>query len=256
MNDLFQKPAISKTGLDKIEVSPLDYWYSFVNPYANPYVPNSDTVFNEALRMAFFDPTEFSKKYVKMPLLNKRTAIGKSELANLSEITQQNNQILLSSSDYDLIAVLISELQKNKCLGILKQHGKIGEPTRFIDGDSGAVIKFRPHYMQEGIFVLDLATTDKSNQDSFIKEVNNFKLHKRAAIQLDGTGCSNFIFIRVEKTEPYKIGIHTLEQRAIEYGRLKYKQNAKTYAECLASDNWKGLSETINEVSLPEWIYR
>lgn len=61
--------------------------------------------------------------------------------------------------------------------------------------------------------------------------------------------------MRIEKTEPYKISINTLDDNSIEYGRKKYIENCHTYAECLKTGKWDGYDKKINVVSLPNWAF-
>jgi hypothetical protein len=48
-------------------------------------------------------------------------------------------------------------------------------------------------------------TTKDAGAANFAKEAANFKLHKRAALQMDGTGIRMFVFVMVEKEPPYKV---------------------------------------------------
>lgn len=254
MNEIFNLPAISKTGMDKISVSPLDYWYSFVNPNRKPYVKSDDTIFNEALRCAVFAPSEFQKIYVRQPILNKKTNLGKSEFNALLEIVQKNNQILLNYDSFEVIKKMQTALISHPTFKKLS-IGKVGEPSRFVDKESGAVIKFLPHFINDNGIILDLSTTKDASSSNFAKDCVNTNLHKRAALQMDGLDLTVYVFIRIESFEPYKIGFHYLDDRSVSFGRSQYRENCKIYSECLKTDVWNGLSEKIESVSLPEWAF-
>lgn len=254
MNNLFNLDAISKTGMDKIAISPLDYWHAFVNPNRTPYVKSDDVIFNEALRCAVFTPSEFSKTYVRQPVLNKKTNLGKSEFQSLLELTQKNNQILLNYDAFEVIQKMQNALVSHPTFKKLN-IGKVGEPSRFIDTESGAVVKFKPHFINVSGIVLDLSTTKDASSNAFSKDCAQMNLHKRAALQMDGLNLSVFVFIRIETTEPYKIAFHYLDDRAIAFGRSQYRENCKVYAECLKTGKWHGLSDKIEVISLPEWVY-
>jgi len=254
MENLFNLPAISKTGMDKISISPLDYWYAFENPNRAPYVKSDDVIFNEALRCAVFSPNEFSAIYVRQPIINKKTNLGKSEYNSLMELTQKNNQILLNYDAFENIKKMQNALLSHPTLKKLN-IGKVGEPSRFVDKESGAVVKFKPHFINPSGIILDLSSTKDASSNTFIKDCAQMNLHKRAALQLDALDLSVFVFIRVETSEPYKIGFHYLDDRAISFGRTQYRENCKVYAECLKTGKWNGLSEKIQPVSLPEWVY-
>ena len=98
-----QVPAISKTGLDKIDVSPLDYWWHFLRPERPEWTPDKNTAFDIALRMAVFAPRDFAKKYVRAPEIKKTTNLGKSEWASILAAAERNGQLLLTPSEFDTI---------------------------------------------------------------------------------------------------------------------------------------------------------
>ena len=255
MNPLSNLDAISKTGLDKIAISPLDYWWHFLNPNRPVYKPDDSVLFNQALRCAVFTPGEFAKKYVRQPIINKKTNLGKSEFENLLNQVSANGQELLDFNSYDSIVKMQSALTSHPTFKLL-MNGEIGKRTRFIEPNSEAVVKFQPDFISNGKIIVDLATIENKNSSDFSKIVANFNLHKKAALQMDGTGLKAYVFVRIEEKEPFKISFHYLDDRSIAYGRELYIDNCHKYASCLKTGVWNGYSEKINEISLPEWAFR
>lgn len=247
--------AISKTGLDKIAISPLDYWWHFLNPSRQDYKPDDSVIFNRALRCAVFTPSDFSKKYVRQPIINKKTNVGKSEFENLINQVSANGQELLDFNSYDSIVKMQRALTLHPTFKLL-MNGEVGKPTRFIEPKSGAVVKFQPDFISNGKIIVDLATIENKNSNDFSKNVANFNLHKKAALQMDGMNLKAYVFVRIEEKEPFKISFHYLDDRSIAYGRELYIENCHTYAKCLSTGVWNGYSEKINEISLPEWAFR
>jgi len=247
-------PTISKHGLDLIDKSPLDYYWRYLNPNRKPYVPDKQTIFDQALRCLIFEPSRFFEKYVKSPKIDKRVNEGKAEFAALQASVQANNLIILSASDYDVIQAMTQALENHKTVSLLLSNGNVGMPSLFTEKKSGAVIEFKPHWLT-GEIIVNLTSTDDASMGNFQKEAVKFKHYKKAAIQVDALDAAAMVFITVERTEPYKIGIHKLDDRAFLFGREEYIRNCSVYIECLNNGDWPGLPEKITNVSLPEWAY-
>jgi len=247
--------AISKSGLDAINISPLDYWWRYLNPQREGYKEDKQTAFDKALRSAVFNPQEFATKYVRKPVNASRSNVAKMEAESLIRAANQRGQILINAADFDLIQEMKAALLNHETFKILTKSGEVGKDKRFTEENSGTVVKFRPHFISGRGMLINLMSTDDAGEDNFAKEAWNYKHHKRAAIQMDGTGLP-MAFVGVEKSAPYKIGIHYLDARSISLGRDTYINNCRVYMECLSSGKWPGLPTTINPVSLPEYAFK
>jgi len=64
-----------------------------------------------------------------------------------------------------------------------------------------------------------------------------------------------FVFIVQEKTSPYLVNVITLDDEALDLGRIHMRQAIDTYARCTESGVWPGYEETIHTVSLPVWAF-
>lgn len=66
-----------------------------------------------------------------------------------------------------------------------------------------------------------------------------------------------FIFIAVEKMEPYLVNIFQADDLFIRRGQDLFREYIGMYAECKKTGNWygyNGFSGYINTLSLPRWI--
>lgn len=248
--------AISKSGLDKIDISPLDYWWKYLRPDREPYVADKQTLFDNALRMAVFEPKLFAQKYVKGPILNKTTTIGKAEWSALERHASTNNLLILSASDYDTIQKMKDAVLKHPTAKMLCGAGTIGTPAKYEQSDTGAPIKFRPHFIHSGGIIVNLTSTKDASLNNFQKEAGNFRHDKKAVIQMEGTKLDGMAFINVEQDPPYKIGIRHMDDRSLIFGRETVVRNCETYMECLKTGIWYGLEEKVIAASLPEWMLR
>ena len=252
--------AISKYGLDLINISPQDYWWNFLREPREAYVEDEKTIFEKAFRCAVLQPEEFKKKYVECPKFDKRNPHQKTEYLSLLSRCEANNQILLEfdykgNSYYKMIIDMQKAVEKHSVAKVLFSTGNIGFAEILIEPESGAYVEFTPHWVS-GDIIVNLMSTGDATEDYFQKEVLDKKLHKKAAIHMDGLHKHTFIFVNVEKTQPCKIAVRVLDEDAIELGRMEYTNNCRTYMECLESGIWPGLPEKITQLSLPNWAFK
>lgn len=248
--------AVSKSGLDKIDISPLDYWWKYLRPDCEPYVADKQTLFDDALRCAVFEPKLFAHKYVKGPTLNKTTNIGKSEWLAVEKNASVNGHLILSASDYDSIIKMRDAVLKHPTAKILCGAGTIGTPSKFEQAETGAPIRIRPHFIHSGGIVVHLMSTKDASLNNFQKEAGNFRHDKKAVIQMEGTKLDGMAFVNVEQEPPYKIGIRFMDDRSLIFGRENVIRNCETYLQCLSTGIWYGLEEKVIPASLPEWMLR
>ena len=252
---------ISKSGLDKIESSPLDYWWHYLRPDREPNKPTEAMIFGTALHLAVLEPNEFQETYVVMPSINKRTNVGKAEYISLRAMCDINGQVLIDPIDYDNVRRMRDAIFKHPTAKLLFQNGLAEQTYMFQEPNTGANVKIRPDWLcNNSGLVVDLKTTEDATKGGFAKSAYNYKYYKQDPLYLDGLEISGneragFVFVNIEKTEPFKIGVHYLDNRSRQFGRDEYLRNCETYVECLQTGIWKGYEEKISEVSLPEWAF-
>jgi len=253
--------SISKSGLDKIESSPLDYWWHYLRPEREDFVPTKEMKFGTAVHYAVLEPNEFQKKYVPMPTIDKRTNIGKAEFASLTSMCEANNQTLIDVTDFDNVRRMRDAIFKHPTAKLLFQNGLAEKTFMFQEPNTGANCKIRPDWLDNTSgLIVDLKTTEDATPNGFGKSAWEYKYYKQDPFYLDGLEvCGNdrsgFVFVNIEKTEPFKIGIHYMDNRSRQLGRDEYLRNCETYVRCLETGIWKGYDEKISEVSLPAWAF-
>lgn len=253
--------CISKSGLDKIESSPLDYWWHYLRPEREVSKPTVAMIFGTALHTAVLEPNVFDSDYIVTPKIDRRTNIGKAEFANLTAMCQAGNKTLIEAEDFDNVRGMRDAIFKHPTAKLLFQNGIAEQTFMFQEPNTGANCKIRPDWTDNNSgLIVDLKTTEDATPNGFAKSAFNFKYYKQAPFYLDGLeNCgkeaAGFVFVNIEKTEPFKIGIHYLDARSMQFGRDEYLRNCETYVKCLESGIWKGYDEKISEVSLPEWAF-
>ncbi len=118
---------------------------------------------------------------------------------------------------------------------------------------------------EEHNILVDLKTTKDGSNEDFPKSVANYRYHVQAAWyrngyqQIKGGPHPDFVFICVEKTDPFEVSIFTLGDRSLAQGQLQAKADLAKYA------NWKNTPEDrrvdgypvdIQEIDMPNWAFK
>jgi hypothetical protein len=259
MNDL---TTIDKSGLDKIDSSPLDYWYAYLRDNHEPYFPSKETTFDIAFRCAVLEPEEFAKTYVKIPKLNLRTNLGKAELERITESTSVAGHIIITEDDYNDVMAMKSELEKHPLFKDIFSKGYPNKQLDFEEENSGVLVNFKPHWISASEpLIVSLSSTKDATTDNVAKDMWLLKQHKKSALQIDGmrsiTDVNHaFLFVVVERNAPYKINMFYPDEQAMALGMETYKKNCAIFKECVSSGKWPGLSPEITAINLPNWAYK
>jgi hypothetical protein len=70
---------------------------------------------------------------------------------------------------------------------------------------------------------------------------------------MDLLGASHFVFIAVEKTAPYAVGVYCLDAASIAVGRERNMKHLDLFEACHTSGKWPAYSSEIETISLPAW---
>lgn len=247
--------TITKHGLDKIDSSPLDYWFHYINPDKPDYTPSEKTLFDNALRLSVFNFDKFKFLYMVVPKIDKRSAIGKSEFASLVSLSEKSGKILIEKQDYNKIILMREEILKHQTAKNLCLEDRQNVTSEYHEKQSGVVIKFKPHFVNPIGVIVNLSSSKDISLHNFQKECWDFRNDKKAAIQMDGSGIDSMVFVTIEDEPPFKITVRYLDDRSVNLGRETYLRNCETYAECMESGIWIGPESKIVECSLPEWAF-
>lgn len=109
--------------------------------------------------------------------------------------------------------------------------------------------------------IIDLKFLQSATKDDFSRAVANFGYYIQAAFYLELTGAKEFLFLAIEKTEPYLIGVYKLDTAALDLGReriakaIEIYKNKEAYAENFYFDNVDKEKDIVQIVGLPTYEY-
>lgn len=131
----------------------------------------------------------------------------------------------------------------------------------FADDDNGVLRKGRLDALPEGSnAIVDLKTTAVADAVGGMESsMAKFRYHVQAAYYLDLCRLleiprEKFILICVEKEPPYAVAVYSIDDLAIEAGRLEYRRDLHLLRHCMAEDHWPGYPEEILSLGLPPWF--
>lgn len=135
------------------------------------------------------------------------------------------------------------------------------EQCLFAEDQHGMIRKARLDALVGGNLVPDLKTSASADATEFEKSLGKFRYHVQAAYYLDicnllGIEKTEFVFIVVEKEPPYACAVYSLDQEAINLGRLEYQRDLALLRSCLESDKWPAFDTECKVIGLPAWMQK
>lgn len=250
-------PGISKSGLDKVAKSPRHYWARYVDPNRGLEKSTPAMVLGTATHVAVLETEQFAVRYVAAPECDKRTKEGKAIFEKFN--AEAGDRIVLTADEYALALRLSEAVQAHPIASGLLRNGEAEQTYFATDRDTGALIKCRPDWLTEGGWLVDLKTTDDASPSGFGRSAANFRYDVQAAWysdvleQLYGKAPEHFIFIAVEKSAPYAIGVYYITPEQIATARDKMQRDLARIVACQASGVWPDYGEEPMALRLPNW---
>jgi hypothetical protein len=227
IEDYHAHPSLSKSKLDLVERS--------MAHYLNPSHTEKDYFnFGQAVHDSILMPELFKESYISMPETIK---IRRGKEWDAFKADNAHKKIL-TRNEMEEVVIFRDKIMSHK---ICKNIFKDGEPevSYFtdleIDGETVAV-KCRPDYVAKNCLI-DIKTTIDGSYDAFKRAIHKYRYNVQGAFYLDvvnkamGTEIDTFIFVTIEKSHPYPIGVYMLDRESIDLGRKQYQRNLKTIME-------------------------
>jgi len=250
--EYFANPAINCSGLKIIaQKTPLH----FKSKQEEPREETPALIIGSAVHCLTLEPDLFSVRYVIAPKIDKRTKAGKEQWADL----EATGRIVLSEDDADKIMRIADAVRTHKTASKLITGG-FAEVSVFTKID-GTPAKCKCDYLRENVAIIDLKTTEDASKAGFMRSVIKYGYHQQAAWYLDcleayGKPVDAFVFIAVEKTAPFAVGIYELDADTVQLGRELNERALRVYQDCLQTNVWQGYSEQIELLNAPAWAYK
>jgi len=243
-----QAPGVNISALKIMGRSPAHYHAGVVGP---KFEPTPAMVFGTILHGSILEPGKTS--YVVRPVgMDYRSKEGRAwrDAQSAPILTADEGDRILGAIDavktHPLVAGILAGKDVRREVAVFKRH----EAT-------GRLLKGRLDIVTEDsdgrTVVLDIKTTEDASANTFPKAMANFGYDQQAAYYSDLVGAEHFVFIAVEKTAPFAVGLYALDAESLDLGRAKNEAQLATLAECEDANSWPAYPETIETISLPNW---
>lgn len=268
------RPEISKHGLDDFHRCPA--WFKFRREHPQETTPALR--WGSLVDEAVFTPDEFAKNSVVIPADAPARPTERSRNAKKpSEETiraiefwdafdkQNEGKEIITAEEAETLRNTVAAIANHPAASRLFHAGEnlIQSSLFWTDPATGVSMRARPDMVvrrpnQDRDVIVDLKTAVSAEAGEFAKAATNFRYHVQAGVYLDAwkqiTGRdAAFVFIVVEKTEPFLVACYVASPRMLEIGTRHFRADLAAYAECLATDRWPGYAESIRELELPVW---
>lgn len=256
ITDYHASPGLSKSQLDKLKISPAHYQASLEGAFTQ--TPDMKT--GSAVHKLVLEPESFYDSYaVLIENLDRRTKAGKEAYNDFMAANQGKE--LLAADDFMLVQQMQSAIAAHKTAKRLFSNGTPEQSVFWIDDGTDVLCKCRPDWQCGNGVIVDLKTTQDASPEGFAKSCAKYNYHIQAAFYLDGLNAvaiyaQHFVFVAVEKTPPFAVGVYVLDSAALQAGRNQYQALLELYRDCEKSGQWPAYSDSVVELSLPTWALK
>lgn len=248
-------PALSAGGAWTLATEcPALYWHrSPFNPNAECGKPARHLDIGTALHLAALEQERFYDRIEVVGADDWRTQAAR----DARDRARETGKVPLLWKDQELIEKLHDALRRNKHAAELL-HGAATEVSYFWDADS-TPCKARADVLRDDDVIADLKSSTSAAPEHFRKQAWNFGHFMRVPFYCDGYEATTgkrikaYWFIVVSTEEPHLVTTCRLDDRAIEWGRLKIRRALTLFRECMKRGVWPPYEQGPVTLSLPSW---
>jgi hypothetical protein len=244
-------PGVNISNLKAMGKSPAHYLAKVEEPLSDP---TDAQVFGTLLHLAVLEPDRLAGAYVTRPEgLKFTTKEGKAwkDSQTLPILDVEKSAALMRTamavSNHPTAGQILSGGRKE--VSVFKTHGQ-----------TGLLLKGRIDCLTEDengfVTVVDVKTTEDASIAGFSRAIASWQYHAQAAFYMDLVAADYFVFLAVEKSAPYAVGIYALDEASIGRGRDAYGNWLEMLARCQETGEWPGYSMEVETISLPAWAMK
>ena len=233
--------------------------------------PTAAMLFGTAFHMAVLESERFESEYVVLPddapkkptklQLNAKKP-SKETVENINWWKEFNllhqGATIISDEDYTAITAMAEAIGDHPAASkLVRGDGQTEVSMFWEDEDTGLQCKCRPDIwiaQGRGSVIVDIKTTEDASPEGFARSIQSYGYGIQAAHYLAGSGADAFIFVAVEKKEPYAVAVYQLDALSLEISEMKRRDMLQLWASCRESDSFPAYSDECQLISLPGWV--
>ena len=248
--------GVSKSQLDQFAKSPAHYLASLTTPRKETPAMRIGSLFHGMV----LEPER--GKIAVAPVCDKRTKEGKATWEAFC--IENTGAEIVTADEGEMLNGMAESIRKHPAASALLNGDGTAEGSCFwFDERSGELCRCRPDkYRQDLGIIVDLKTTEDASPEGFARSIWKYAYHRQAALYMDGVEATTgdiikgFVFVAVEKSAPYAVGVYRLDMQGEEAGRVSYQGLLLDLADCKVNRNFPAYSPRIETISLPAYAVR
>jgi len=212
--------------------------------------------FGRLVHLALLEPELFKSTVIPWTGSTRTKAFDEAEATAAAK-----GLLLVQDNQLHKVDLMISSIRTNKFVReILDDKNSLMEHTvHWTNEDYNVDCKSKIDIInpERGV-VIDLKTTVDASPEGFGRSVVNYKYDMQAAFYLNGAKTHykkdfDFIFLAVEKTEPFLFSLQQASADDILYGSKYFNEAMCLYIQSKEMNFWRGYPSEIFLVKRPKW---
>ena len=256
--DYHSGPAISKSQLDDIAISPAVYQWRKNAPIDEEKLTALDM--GTALHCLLLEPDEFEKRFIVAPEFNRRTNAGKEEEKNfLLECASTGKTVMTFEEGRKLRLMRESVFAHPDARWLLEQDGYSESSIYWTDDETSEQCRVRPdRHIKNMPVIFDVKKTADINR--FSAHAEEFRYYVQDAMYSEAYEKTlnerpDFLFLIVSDTIDcgrYPVRVQPLEDEWKAVGFEHWHRDLRRYHQCKISNDW----HDMNPITRPYWAKR
>lgn len=252
-------PAISKSSLDQINKSVAHLIASRAAP-----VDTKALKLGRALHQLVLEGEDVFRASFAIPDNPKdddwRSKAGRAFVS----LKESEGLICLHREEGERLAQMLKALKGHEtAYKWLKARGMREHSFFWQDTETGVPCRCRPDLLVKtphGWVIVDLKTTADARPYEFARSAAKYRYHVQSAFYWDGVEAVlgepviGFIFVAVETSAPFGVGVYTVHREDTERGRDIYHADLEKWVRYNDTKNpWEGYPSGIAGLPMPQW---
>jgi exodeoxyribonuclease VIII len=250
--------AVGSHALMDILKSPKYFYYKNILKKSTP--DTDDLRFGRIAHAALLEPEKFKQNYIVKPKFDRRTTKGKQDFTEWEKGIKPEHYVI-DHEELEILLGMLESVQAHPKAKNLLSRGKAETSWFWTDEETGVNLRIRPDFLIEeetGLYIVDLKTTRDVSPFAFQRSMVQYKYFLQAALYADGLELLTkkpviFIFMAIEKSVPYEIGLYPADETIRETGRLAYRKALRLLKECRDKNEWPGMNPGFLNLAMPHW---
>jgi hypothetical protein len=226
----------------------------------NPPDATPALLFGRAVHARILEPESFAERFAIAPKVDRRTKEGKATWAAFVEAHPDASH--LSEADGEMVTEIAESVFRHRLASPLLTDGAQEMSGFWTDPETDIHCRCRFDWLRYDRIGVDLKTTADASPDAFARSIAKYGYHVQAAWYamgyeaITGEALTDFVFLCVEKAAPYAVGVYRIDSAALALGERQARRALAIIAECQARDHWPAYPDSVEPVSVPEWLWR